>query len=270
MLLIFYGSILGTAILFRLLEVAIPSWIFWILAFIGLFWASFTVYLEKVKEISIKNNQIKKGKSIIKEEEVIKPLKKGPYGKPELTINLQEGREYSYELGNSRSTSRKEDYNLQSAPIILHARLSNTGGIGFDIISIEAKYEERKLPWIVYLSKIFEKEKEINFPKHLKINGFLLCDIRNIMDPSAYLNNAQFAARLAGLKRESDRIRFRITVETKDIAGKMNAFTFEDTVSIGPLIDLYVAKWQEEGQTNLLRLARFERKITKKRKSDNE
>jgi len=79
LLLIFYGSIIGAAIIFRLLRVTIPSWIFWILAFIGFVWASFQVYLEQLNKIP---------KKIPEEEKSYKP-------KPNISIVMLEGNEYN-------------------------------------------------------------------------------------------------------------------------------------------------------------------------------
>ena len=46
----------------------------------------------------------------------------------------------------------------------------------------------------------------------------------------------------------------------------MHKFSLSFELALKPLMDLYISRWQEKGQADLLRLARAKRKIKKSRK----
>lgn len=241
---LYYGGLAGTIVTFKLFKIEIPSWIFVTLAFIGLFWASYKVYEEQLKKIPIPSKKIKED---IKE-------------KPKLSIKLLEGNEYSYKLKKPSGTSKEEDeYIIDDALIILHSRLENIGKIGLDIVTIEVRYNDTGFPWSFLLSFTFKNNKKVNFPKFLDSNEIYICDIQNSMDPKAYRNNAKFAADLSKLDKESCYVDFQITIEAKarDRSKKVFTFTFKDKISLRQLIDLYITKWQDDKQQDLIRLAQI-------------
>lgn len=241
--------VIGVLFKFVLHIEEIPSYIFWILAFVGLFWASFRVYIEQ-----------QKNSGVLVE------------GKPEISITLLEGNEYKYSLSESAFYREKvgADYLTPDASIELHFRILNKGTIDMDIISINADYEEYDLPWQFYPpDKLKEKGNELCFPKHLNVNDILLCDINNNISVRSILNDAQFAARLVKINKKSTCIKGKVIVESRDSTGKIRKFFLSFDVALRPLMDLYINKWQENKQANLLRLARLagitKKEITPKR-----
>ena len=245
----------------------IPSYIFWILAFVGFLRASFQIYkklyidyeklekdheqLEKDHEQLKKDHEQLKMKIPKKDREIII--------KPELSIMLLEGNEYTYSLSGESSYHRaktEKGYIVPDALIELHFRILNTGTIDLDIISIEVGYKKNELPWDFYHSAIpTERGKEVSYPRHLDVNKILTCDISSHISPDGLLNDAQFAARLLRIDKIIPSIEAKIIVETRDLTKKIQNFSITNEVAIRPLLDLYIAKWQKEKHTNLLRLA---------------
>lgn len=244
---IFYLSIIGGAITSKLLNAEIPSWVFWTLALLGLFLAGFRVYKELLKQIH----------SEIKEE------KKEETKKPELSIALLEGNEYSYKLVKSSEPKEEEgEYIPDNASAKLHLRIENTGNVGLDLILLEVNYEDVGFPWSFLLSFTYENEKKISFPKFLDKKEIFICEIQNNMHPKVYRNNAKFATSLSQLNEKSINVDFKIILEAKARDGSNEIFTCEyiGNVSLRPLIDLYITKWQEDSQQDLIRLSQPSRK----------
>lgn len=256
LLLIFYGSLIGAIFTFGIFNIEVPSYVFWILALIGLFWASYRVY----RNLSIDYLELQKSSGVLLEV------------KPELSITLLEGNEYKYSL-SKRATSREKvgyDYLTPDASIDLHFRILNKGTVDLDIISIEASYEDYGIPWQFHPpDKPKEKGNELCFPMHLNVDDILLCDINNDIRVSLIFNDAQFAARLVEIRKNSTCAGGEIIVEARDSTGEILKFPLLFDVALKPLMDLYINKWQEIKQTNLLRLARSEgiikKEITPKR-----
>jgi len=176
----------------RILDIKeIPSYIFWILACIGLFWASFQVY----KKLYIDYERVQKKYTDLKKS--IFETSNEAIVKPELTINLLEGNEYTYSISEMGTTRKKfEDIHLTPDAFVgLHFRILNSGTTDLDIISIEAKYEYHETPWSFWPPQILkEKGEEIHFPKHLNVDEILLCNLINPVRVFGQLNDAQFAA----------------------------------------------------------------------------
>lgn len=254
LLLIFYGSLIGAFFTFGIFNIEVPSYVFWILALIGLFWASYRVY----RNLSIDYLELQKSSGVLLEV------------KPELSITLLEGNEYKYSL-SKRASSREKvgyDYLTPDASIELHFRILNKGTVDLDIISIEASYEDYGIPWQFHPpDKPKEKGNELCFPMHLSVDDILLCDINNDIGVSLIFNDAQFAARLLKINKNSTCARGEVIVEARDSTGEIHEFPLLFDAALKPLMDLYINKWQEIKQTNLLRLARSETKIKKSRKS---
>lgn len=238
LLLFFYGSLIGAIFTFRILNIEVPSYVFWILALIGLFWASYKVYLEQLKKIPSVESDFEQ--------------------RSELSIEFLEGNEYKYQLGKKCYLRDGQDYALKEASIELHTRISNTGTTDLDIISIEPYYPIEDSIWgISPLSIIKEKDSQrISYPRHLSVQDILLCDIKNKIEPSISLNNAQFASRLGTINKDTINIDLKIIIEARDPAGKIHKFSIPTKVSSKQLIDLYLSKWQKDNQKTLLRLAR--------------
>lgn len=237
LLVVYYGSLIGVIVTLGKLKIDIPSFIFWILAFIGLFWASFRIYLELLKEMPI------------------------PYGeqKPNLSIDLIEGNEYVFNLMDASrtvTTDSSVSYFIKQASIELKIRISNNSSMDLDIILIEPYYKTLGSNWDALSSfPPQEKTKNIEFPRRLKKTEILLCNVRNIIEPSILLNNAQFASRLAKMDKNITETELEIIVEARDLKGNIHKFSNKTKISTRQLIDLYLDKWQEDGESELLRLA---------------
>jgi len=266
--------VIGVFFEFVILEKT-PSYIFWILAIVGFLWANFQVYkklyidceeLEKNhKELKINHKELEKSYEELKKnyetlEKKIPKKDRELIIKPELSIMVLEGNEYTYSLLEKSVKNRNKAGNVYIVPdasIELHFRIKNTGTINLDIISIESAYESfTELTWDFHLStKPMEKGKAVCFPRLLESNEILLCDINNSIWPNSSLNDAQFAARLLDIDKSIRSIEAIITIEARDLTGKIQDFSLKTKVAIRPLVDFYLSKWQEEKQTNLLRLA---------------
>ena len=101
---------------FGIFNIEVPSYVFWILALIGLFWASYRVY----RNLSIDYLELQKSSGVLLEV------------KPELSITLLEGNEYKYSL-SKRATSREKvgyDYLTPDASIELHFRIKFVQSLG--------------------------------------------------------------------------------------------------------------------------------------------
>lgn len=261
--LLYYGGLLSLAITFRIFEKDIPSWIFWVLAFIGLLWASFKVYKDqfsKIRELqAYKEELTDKIARIEKPSLPSKISKKEPkLSKPELSIKLLEGNEYTYTLMEIPDYKKeKDEYILNEALITLNLRIENIGNIEMDMVLIEVNYNDTGFPWAFLLSKSFENGKQIVFPKYLDIGDIFICETQNSMQPRSYFNNAKFAANLAKLDKESCYVDYEITIEAKPRiqSAKTLTFTYKNKPSLRPLIDLYITKWQKDRQLDLIRLA---------------
>ncbi len=251
------GLIVG--IIFPQLTIPLP--VYWGLALIGLLWASFQVYRELVAQIP--------------------DHLQAPQLKPELALELVEGNEYTYLLLELESSSRYREQRVKSlaepesddtkdkesalpdALIVLHVRISNTGPVEVDVLSVHATYEEYKAPWNIMLPKPVDADGQvIVFPVRLELGGIMLCDLRSKAMPTSYYNDAQFAARLSEILLKSPNpLKTTITVEAMDPAGSISSFELVREVATRPLKDLYVTLWQEENRSNLLRLAHADEHI---------
>jgi len=248
----------------------IPSYIFWILAFLVFLWANFQVYkklyinydvLEKShRELEKSHKELKKNHETL--EKKIPKKDRELIIKPELSIMLLEGNEYTFYLLEKATYIRRKignDYAVPDSLIELHFRILNTGTIDLDIISIESSYEYISLPWTFSpISIAKEKGDDLLFPRHLDVKEFLLCDLDSTITPQAGLNDAQFAARLVEINKKSKCIEFTVCVEARDSKGKIYKFSLEFEAALRPLVDLYINKWQEKNQNDLLRLSRSE------------
>lgn len=255
--LIYYGGLLSAIFTFRILKIEIPSYVFWIIAFIGLFWASFKVYKELVDKIPIHDIDLKK--------------------KPKISIELFEGNQYTYTLAKDINTfdDIEKDEKTPLVPrafLKLNIRISNKEMIELDILSIDVGYDEYGSPFDFGApdEPKYRDAEEIKFPLNLGLDGVFLCEIQNIVRKHIVLNNAQFAARLAHIDKDKPYIKAEINVEARGPTGKIYKFPFFYKVTTRPLVDLYISKWQREGRTNLLRLAHSESKIIKETTTENE
>lgn len=242
-------------------KLSLPLLLYGGLGLIGLLWASFQVYRELVAQMP----------------EHLQALQL----KPELALELVEGNEYTYLLLDLESSSRylmqrvesraepesddskDKEYALPDALIVLHVRISNTGSIGVDVLSVDATYEEYKKPWNIMLPEPEDVDGQaIVFPVRLDPGGIMLCDLRSNAKPKSYYNDAQFAARLSGVQQESPNpLKTTITVEAMDPAGSIASFELVCEVATRPLKDLYITLWQEENRSDLLRLAHADEHI---------
>lgn len=243
LLLIFYGSLIGAIFTFGILNIEVQSYIFWILALIGLFWASYRVYLEQLKKI---------------------PTKEPKEQKPEVAIELIEGNKYTYRLGKRISHRAFGKSVLHEAYIELHLRISNIGAVDVDILSIKSNYDTNNpildvSPICIPMDK---KSQEIIYPRRLGIQEILLCEIESDITPNILLNDAQFAARLPEKDEDKRNIGLKIELEVKDLSGNIHEFNLDTKVSTNQLIDLYITKWQEEKNAELLRLAHSDAPIS--------
>lgn len=258
LLLIYYGGLISAIFAFRILKIEMPSYVFWIIAFIGLFWASFKVYKELVDKIPIHDIDLKK--------------------KPKISIELFEGNQYAYTLAKDINTLRDDIEKGKKTPLVpraflkLNIRISNKETIGLDILSIDVGYDEYGSPFSIDPSDEpkYRDAEEIKFPLNLGLNGVFLCEIQTIVRKRPVLNNAQFAARLAHIDKDKPYINVEINVEARGPTGKIYMFPFFYKVATRPLVDLYISKWQREKRTNLLRLAHSESKIIKETTTENE
>lgn len=248
-LLIYYGTLIGAIFTFRILKVEIASFVFWILALIGLFWASFRVY----KKMYIDYEGLKK-KVTKKDLELIV--------KPELSIMLLEGNEYSYSLSKEATYLRQkigDEYVVPDSSIELHLRILNIGTVGLDILSIKSDFKDIEIPWTFWARAILkEKGNELSFPRHLSVKEILLCDLTSSISAEPGLNEAQFAAQFVKINKESKRIASEVKVEARDSKGEIHNFSHTFEAALRPLMDLYVNRWQEKNQTKLLYLIRSE------------
>lgn len=234
--------VIGVLFEFALSIEEIPSYIFLILAFMGFLWASFQVYKNLLKKKITK-----------KERELL--------FKPELSIILLEGNEYTYSLSETAILREKtgNDYLTPDGSIELHLRIMNKGTIDLDIISIQPDYKDFEIPWSFNsFGSLKEKGKELFFPLHLDVKEVLLGDMTCQFMVHSTLNDAQFATRLVEIDKESKRILSRVDVEARDTKGKIHTFSHSFKVFIRPLMDLYIKRWQEKNQEGLLRLSRSE------------
>ena len=242
-------------------KLSLPLLLYGGLGLIGLLWASFQVYRELVAQMP----------------EHLQALQL----KPELALELVEGNEYTYLLLDLESSSRyrvqrlmsrlepesddskDKEYALPDALIVLHVRISNTGSIGVDVLSVDATYEEYKKPWNIMLPEPVDADGQaIVFPVRLDPGGIMLCDLRSNAKPKSYYNDAQFAARLSGVQQESPNpLKTTITVEAMDPAGSISSFELVCEVATRPLKDLYITLWQEKNRSDLLRLAHADEHI---------
>ena len=242
-------------------KLSLPLLLYGGLGLIGLLWASFQVYCELVAQMP----------------DHLQALQL----KPELALELVEGNEYTYLLLDLESSSRyrvqrlmsrlepesddskDKEYALPDALIVLHVRISNTGSIGVDVLSVHATYEEYKNPWIIMLPEPVDADGQaIVFPVRLDPGGIMLCDLRSNAHPKSYYNDAQFAARLSGVQQESPNpLKTTITVEAMDPAGSRSSFELVCEVATRPLKDLYITLWQEKNRSDLLRLAHADEHI---------
>ncbi len=249
LLLIFYGSLIGAIFTFGIFHIEVPSYVFWILVLIGLFWASFRVYLEQLEKIPTKEP---------------KEPKETKEQKPEVAIELIEGNKYTYRLGKSIPNRAFGKSVLHEASIELHLRISNIGAINVDILSIKSKCETYHPIWDVSPISIpmDKKSKEIIYPRRLGVHEILLCDIESEITPNIMLNDAQFAARLPEKDEDKRNISLKIELEAKDLSGNIHEFNLDTKASAMQLIDLYLTKWQEQENAELLRLARSDTPIS--------
>jgi hypothetical protein len=225
-------------------QMALPLPAYWGLALIGLLWASFQVYRELAGQIP--------AVSEFQEQE------------PELVLELVEGNEYAYSLlgEGDQIVDESPQRTLQDAQIVFHVRISNAGSIGVDILSIKASYDSWQSPWNFMVSTPMHAGDSVIFPIHLGPGEIMLCHLQSIICVWSYYNDAQFAARLSQICSESSgSVETTITVEAVGSPGDILSFRLVQHIRTRPLGDLFVTLWQDQGRSDLLRLANLDEHV---------
>ncbi|MBN2379420.1 hypothetical protein JXM67_06420, partial [candidate division WOR-3 bacterium] len=253
----------------------IPLWVYLLILIVGLVWVSFRVY----REVTLK----------LPQTNLVVPLI------PKLSIELIEGNEYNYHLAPKSLTpeEKKEvermitednpnldkptlETKIQNAiyykneerrgnfagydgKFVLNLRLRNIGPVAFDVLNIKTDpLFDVNTPWTFLGERAFTENNEaLNFPITFEPNKLVTCNLKSYIESHSYHTQAQFAARLSSISPGSNQTATKITiaVETSDPQGKRRVFTIEPIIFFQPLKDLYIERWQEEGETELLRLA---------------
>jgi len=235
--LIIAGGLVGIFVTFRLLKKEIPFWAFWVLVIAGLFWAGYKVFKEQLLKLPIN--------------------KRGIEPKSDISIRFIEGNEYTYSLskGSTFRESRIENgdvYVIPDAFVEQHLRIKNNGETELDIISIVSQHMDSGYTFDFLVEEV--KKRKFNYPKRLVIDEILLCTIKNESSVTSTTNNAQIAVKLGEMNNESSNFSFEIIVEARDLKGGIHEFIFPAKLAIQPLVELYINKFQEDKQLDLLRL----------------
>jgi len=236
-LLVYYFSLIGIFYLVKLLKRELPSWMYWTFALVGLFWASYKTYKDKIPANSI--------------------LEK----KPNILIQLIEGNSYTYSLLEDEETKKEA---VPDAFIVLHSRISNQEKLEIDILALDLRYDSTRSS--LYFDEYYGAHlydavgQKINFPVHLNKQGIYLCDFKNRVSKSPSLNDAQFASRFVNINKEFPDIKVEIEAEVRDLKGSLHNFSFQGEISTRSLVELFINKWQKDGKMDLLNLAHIEKK----------
>jgi hypothetical protein len=248
-------------------QLQIPQFIYIVLALIGFFVACFSVYSELLGNYL----KIAENKNI-----VFTP-------KPHLELSLIEGNEFSFEIvppyqtlaGDLHIHRLKEDKNksnwhfdeqgifyvddeiyylIPDSHLSLNARIENDGNIPLDILLIDYRAGEhlRVEPFMFYPDKIIMGDKPIKYPICIEPSAILFLQISFRITIPSELSEAQFAA---GFRKFSQQFNTFISLDTMDGSGARDYYNLEKKLVTRPLIDLYIAQWQNYHQHDLLRLA---------------
>jgi len=224
----------------------IPSYVYWIVFLIGLFWSSYQVFQDTSEKIP-KNLNI-----LIT---------------PKLAINFIEGNEYDYDI---RENEYSDENNILPWYLLkLNLRIENIGEIDFDILTIisECLGQETKEIYslncekvgplrIMGSDKILRDSEELKFPVHLEPVQTLLCEIVIPIQPDSLLTSAQIASRFHALQSSSTNFsNIKVIVEVVD--NKNKGFKFDNMIKVSfrPLWDFYVNHWLKLREADLVRLA---------------
>jgi hypothetical protein len=227
----------------------VPDIGYFIVAAIGLMWASYNVSTKYAKQI-IAQPVTEQDRIQLPSDHNTKVQKE-----LELVLELKDGNEFEYQLQQNDDVVGAR-HNPYPSFLSLHLSITNTGSQTIDILVVKATYRHTEIPWYFSTSDPLDRDnKEITFPFKLTPNESRIVTLRSSVTPQVIYNSAQFAARLGDMQ-ESLSVKAQINVEATNSRGPIGAFELTYDVPLRRLRELYVHLWQQQDRSELLRLAR--------------
>jgi len=255
---------IGIDLLFVIVQLIFPKFsppyfVYVIIAMVGIIWASYKIYRDVLARIPDKE---------------IKPI-------PKLRLSFVEGNEYSFRLGTLKETDEErierkrkmkenpyynEDKDLKidiredTLPyslLSIFLRVENIGEIPVDILDVSGKIQEVNTPFEFMLSEPINSASHIVvFPVNIEPKRVFPITLSTSACPKMYLNEAQIASRIMQFCNNKKKINAELKLEYIGSMGKISNITESLSISLLPLCDLYISKWDKIGRLDLVKLAK--------------
>ena len=233
-------------------SLTLPQGVYVGVAVLGLLWAGFETYLDLLSKIP--------GEA--------RPLQ------PNIEIVFEEGNEYSYrfqqvedifapgQLENFRRVGAIDEQEREMREAVLpksvarlYVRVENIGLVTINILTIGGDVD-LDTPYQFMVPDAHNRDNTaLSFPILLKPKEKLPITITVPIHPFIVYTDAQVAARTRNLRESKATVEATVFVEAIDPVGKIYRYRSAYQVSLLPLCDLYISRWEELNKKHLVALA---------------